>query len=103
MTESTRRIIDALLAVKKGKVASYGGVARAAGLQNGARQTVRVLHAMSEKFKLPWHRIVRADGSIALDEGAGRELQTELLRSEGVEVSPDGKIDLGQFGAKEYL
>jgi methylated-DNA-protein-cysteine methyltransferase-like protein len=47
---------------------------------------------MGNTEKLPWHRIVRADGRIALKEGAGKELQIELLRSEGVRVSKAGVV-----------
>jgi len=98
MTESTMGIIHAIKAIPAGKVSSYRDVARAAGLPNGARQTVRVLHSLSEKYDLPWHRVIRSDGAIALREGNGRELQIELLRSEGVVVSSGGKVDLARFG-----
>jgi len=97
MTDNTRKIIEQILAVPRGKVSSYGAVAAKAGLPNGARQTVRVLHSMSEKYSLPWHRIVRSDGRIAL-EGEGRALQITLLRGEGVKVSEDGKIDMKKYG-----
>ncbi|MDR1586016.1 MAG: MGMT family protein [Treponema sp.] len=92
MTETTRRIIEAIRAVPAGKVCSYRDAARAAGLPNGARQTARVLHSMAESEGLPWHRIIRSDGSIALKSGNGRELQIKLLRSEGVVVSKDGRV-----------
>ena len=92
MTDSTQRIIEQILAVPKGKVSSYRNIALKAGIPNGARQTVRVLHSMSEKYKLPWHRIIRSDGSIAL-EGEGRAIQIKLLCKEGVEVSASGRID----------
>ena len=97
MTETTRRIIEQILAVPKGKVSSYSGIALKAGLPNGARQTVRVLHSMTEKHKLPWHRIIRADGQIAL-EGEGRALQIGLLKAEGIKVSLQGKVDMQKFG-----
>jgi methylated-DNA-protein-cysteine methyltransferase-like protein len=97
MTENTRRIVEQILAVPRGKVSSYGGIAAKAGLPNGARQTVRVLHSMSEKYNLPWHRIIRSNGSIAL-EGEGRDLQIGLLKAEGIEVSAQGKVDLRKFG-----
>ena len=90
--------MEAIKAIPRGKVSSYRDVALAAGLPNGARQTVRVLHSLSEKFSLPWHRVIRVDGSIALGEGAGRELQMELLRREGVEVSAGGRVDMERFG-----
>ena len=97
MTDSTRRIIEQILAVPEGKVSCYRDIALKAGLPNGARQVVRILHTLSKKHALPWHRVIRCDGSIAL-EGDQRELQTELLRSEGIEVSPSGKVDMRRCG-----
>jgi methylated-DNA-protein-cysteine methyltransferase-like protein len=79
-------------------VTSYGAVAALAGLRNGARQVVRVLHVRSEKDRIPWHRVLRVDGSIALPPGAGFELQCSLLEAEGVEVSATGRVDLSRFG-----
>jgi methylated-DNA-protein-cysteine methyltransferase-like protein len=55
---------------------------------------------MSEKHGLPWHRVIRADGSIALENGGGRELQAALLRAEGVEVSESGRVDMARYGGK---
>jgi methylated-DNA-protein-cysteine methyltransferase-like protein len=98
VTDVTRKIIEQILAVPKGKVSSYRDVALKAGLPNGARQTVRVLHSMSEKYSLPWHRIIRSNGSIAFAEGEGRELQIKLLRRERVKVSDNGKIDMNKYG-----
>jgi methylated-DNA-protein-cysteine methyltransferase-like protein len=98
MTEVTERIIKAILAVPRGKVSCYRDIARKAGLPNGARQTVRVLHAMSEKYQLPWHRIIRADGCIALEKYQGGDLQAQLLRAEGVAVSKTGRVDMAKFG-----
>jgi methylated-DNA-protein-cysteine methyltransferase-like protein len=95
---STRRIVEQILAVPKGRVSSYRDIAKKAGLPNGARQTVRVLHSLSKKYNLPWHRIIRADGRIALKEGEGRELQIGLLRAEGIEVTPAGRIDMERYG-----
>ena len=97
MTDLTCRIIEQILAVPKGRVSCYSDIALKAGLPNGARQVVRVLHSLSEKYNLPWHRIIRRDGRIALQEGAGKELQTSLLHAEGVEVSPDGRVDMRMY------
>ncbi|MCL2196749.1 MAG: MGMT family protein [Treponema sp.] len=97
MTDNTRKIIEQILAVPKGKVCSYRDIALKAGIPNGARQTVRTLHSMSEKFNLPWYRIIRSDGTIGL-EGEGMVLQVKLLKKDGVKVSKDGKVDMEQFG-----
>jgi methylated-DNA-protein-cysteine methyltransferase-like protein len=100
MTESTLRIIAALKAVPPGRVSSYRDIALAAGLPNGARQVVRILHAMSRSYSLPWHRIIRASGRIALPAGAGKEEQIALLRAEGVKVSDAGTVEPRYFMAK---
>jgi methylated-DNA-protein-cysteine methyltransferase-like protein len=97
MTESTRRIIEAIRAIPPGKVSCYRDVGIRAGLPNGARQVARILHSMSESQRLPWHRVIRADGSIALESGSGREEQISLLRSEGIKVSKAGKVDMEKW------
>jgi methylated-DNA-protein-cysteine methyltransferase-like protein len=97
-SSTTQLIIEAIKQIPKGRVASYGRIAAMAGLANGARQVVRVLHSSSEKEHLPWHRLLKKDGSIAFALGEGFELQRQLLEAEGVEVSPEGKVDLLRFG-----
>jgi methylated-DNA-protein-cysteine methyltransferase-like protein len=97
VTETTRRIIEIIRSVPAGKVASYRDAALAAGLPNGARQVARLLHSMSETQKLPWHRIIRADGHIALPKESGGALQAELLRAEGVKVSKTLRVDMAQY------
>jgi methylated-DNA-protein-cysteine methyltransferase-like protein len=102
MTESTGRIIEAIRAIPAGKVSCYRDIGIKADLQNGARQVARILHSMSESQGLPWHRVIKADGFIALESGAGREEQIALLRSEGVTVSKAGKVDMKKFGASVF-
>ena len=97
-SEMTERIKTALRAIPKGRVSTYGAVAQAAGLANGARQVVRVLHASAASEGLPWHRVLRKDGSIALPPGSGFELQKALLESEGVQVGKGGVVDIGRYG-----
>ena len=98
MTRETERIVQAIKAIPPGWVSSYRDIARTARLPNGARQVAWVLHSVSRSQGLPWHRVIRADGSIAL-RGADRELQIGLLRTEGVEVSDSGRVDLGRYAA----
>jgi methylated-DNA-protein-cysteine methyltransferase-like protein len=68
--------------VPKGKVATYGDIAYAAGYPGAARQVAWALHTSSKG--LPWHRIVGADGKILLPGEGGFE-QRMRLRAEGVE------------------
>jgi len=92
MTQVTHNIIEQIISIPYGKVVSYGDIAKRAGLSNGARQVVRVLHMMTEKYNLPWHRVIRSDGKIAL-QGDDRDLQIAILYAEGVKVSVTGRVN----------
>jgi methylated-DNA-protein-cysteine methyltransferase-like protein len=83
--------------VPKGRVATYAQIAALAGSPLGARQVVRVLHACSRSDNLPWHRIINAQGRIALKPGQGYEEQRSLLMAEGVAFAADGSIDLKKY------
>jgi methylated-DNA-protein-cysteine methyltransferase-like protein len=94
----TDRILAVIRSIPKGKVASYGQVAAAAGSPRGARQVARLLHSLSEKEKLPWHRVINSAGRISLPiPGAGAR-QAALLRKEKVEVAENGTIRMEKFG-----
>ncbi len=67
--------------VPRGKVATYGDIAYAAGYPGAARQVAWALHA--ESAGLPWHRIVGAGGTILLTGEHGFE-QRMHLQAEGV-------------------
>src|SRR5260370_15942657 len=73
-------IRDTVRKIPKGKVASYGAVARAAGCPGRARQVVWALRASRG---LPWHRVVGAGGKILLPGESGLE-QRLRLETEGV-------------------
>lgn len=88
-------IIEIIKAVPYGKVCTYSEIARLAGLSNGARRVARILHACTAKYDLPWHRIVRYNGEIALGEDSGGAEQKELLMSEGVIFSSPNRVSLG--------
>ena len=83
---SADRILAAVRAIPRGQVAGYGEVAHRAGLPGRARLAAKVLSENTDP-KLPWHRVLRSDGRIALPEGskAFRE-QCQRLRAEGVTV-----------------
>jgi len=66
--------------IPKGKVATYGDIAYAAGFPGSARQVAWALH---QSRGLPWHRVVGAAGKILLAGEAGFE-QRLRLESEGV-------------------
>lgn len=77
------RILDRVRAIPEGFVRTYGDIDPAA-----PRLVGRVLAETEEK--LPWHRVVRADGSLA----KGRR-QRQLLDREGIPMRGD-RVDLRQ-------
>jgi methylated-DNA-protein-cysteine methyltransferase related protein len=74
------RIVTAIRKIPRGKVATYGSVARAAGHPGAARQVVGVLR---RALGLPWHRVLGAGGQIKLRGDSGVE-QRLRLEAEGV-------------------
>ncbi|MDB5102780.1 MAG: methylated-DNA-protein-cysteinemethyltransferase [Fibrobacteres bacterium] len=90
-------LLSVLRRIPKGKVASYGQVAALAGHPRGARQVVRLLHSLSEREKLPWHRVVDRNGHISLPMDGAGGLQAALLRKEGVKVSEAGALRMETF------
>lgn len=85
-------IWQAVCAIPRGRVSTYGSVARAAGLPGRARQTGFALRVAGDELNLPWHRVVGAGGRIVFPRAshAHRE-QTRRLRAEGVAVV-DGRV-----------
>jgi methylated-DNA-protein-cysteine methyltransferase-like protein len=85
------RIEATIRRIPKGKVSTYGAVARAAGLPRGARLVARVLH---RGFGLPWQRVLGAGGEIKLRGDSAIE-QRLRLEAEGVRFG-GRKVDLKQ-------
>jgi methylated-DNA-protein-cysteine methyltransferase related protein len=79
MTMHTR-ILDTIRKIPRGKVSTYGAIARAAGYPGAARQVVGVLH---RSFDLPWQRVLGAGGEIKLRGDSAIE-QRLRLEAEGV-------------------
>jgi methylated-DNA-protein-cysteine methyltransferase-like protein len=73
-------IVRSIRALPKGRVSTYGAIARAAGWPGAARQVVRVLQQVAG---LPWHRVVGAGGAIKCPGESAAE-QRFRLRMEGV-------------------
>ncbi|MBI5202245.1 MAG: MGMT family protein [Elusimicrobia bacterium] len=103
MAEDDRcaRIYAAVRRVPKGRVATYGQIARLAGLPGRARLVGKALGALKDA-SVPWHRIVNAAGKISgRSEADSPREQRRRLEREGVRFTPAGRIDLEgyRFGA----
>jgi methylated-DNA-protein-cysteine methyltransferase-like protein len=79
------RIWRAVADIPPGRVDSYGGVARRAGLPGRARLVGHALKAAPGDLDLPWHRVLNASGRISFPEGSeAHALQRRKLEAEGV-------------------
>ncbi|MEA2103500.1 MAG: MGMT family protein [Candidatus Cloacimonadota bacterium] len=93
LNKLTQNIITLIKNIPKGKVISYGKIAFFAGNPNGARQVVRILHSCSQKYDLPWHRVVNAKLQISFKDDDAISEQRVMLEKEGVRFSSKGKIE----------
>ena len=93
----TLNIITIIQNIPKGKVLTYGRIAKLAGNPRAARQVAWTLNSSTEKYNLPWHRVINSKGRIALNSEEGRNQQKYLLIKEGVEFSDEYKIDLNNY------
>lgn len=94
------RVYAVVRRVPRGRVVTYGQVARALGLFRGARAVGWALRALPAPLhdRVPWHRVVSAGGRIAARAGGGARRQAARLRAEGVRVSGEGVVDLRRHG-----
>lgn len=93
-----KSVWNVVCGIPKGHVLTYGEVARLAGRPNGARHVSQAMRLAPRKLKLPWHRVINAQGKIAIPEdSSGYRRQKDLLESEGV-VFLNGQVDLVRYG-----
>ncbi|SDZ97231.1 methylated-DNA-protein-cysteine methyltransferase related protein [Thalassobacillus cyri] len=90
----TKKVIHLISTIPEGNVMTYGQIAKLAGSPRGARQVARILHTMSRKYKLPWHRVVSAKGQIAIKDEETAEEQRIRLESEEVRIENGRYINL---------
>lgn len=72
--------------IPRGRVLSYGAVAKILRLKGGARSAGRAMSATPSGKGIPWHRVLNASGKIVIREPYA-SLQKKLLESEGVTVT----------------
>jgi methylated-DNA-protein-cysteine methyltransferase-like protein len=103
MSEYYQKIVETIQKIPRGRVATYGQIARLAGKPRAARTVAYVLHSSSRKAKLPWQRVINAQGRISLPRGGGYERQKMLLRAEGVQFDAGDRVDLKKYGWRERV
>jgi alkylated DNA nucleotide flippase Atl1 len=90
----SERVVEIALSIPKGKVTTYGRIARAAG--GGAMSSQSITGILAKSYNegtttIPFHRIVYANGTIWIDE-QHRAKRMKLYKEEKIEVNEKGKI-----------
>ncbi|MBP8063966.1 MAG: methylated-DNA--[protein]-cysteine S-methyltransferase [Acinetobacter sp.] len=98
MQDYIREFYGIIQLIPKGKVATYGQIAKLAGLPKHARHVGFALKNMADDTVVPWHRVINSQGKISLskEDGFGENIQIVKLQSEGVAVL-NGKVNLKLF------
>ncbi len=86
MSDRAERVLERIRKIPPGFVRAYGDVSP------GAPRFAGTVLAATDEPGLPWHRIVRADGTLAKGDR-----QRELLVAEGVRFTKAGRVDMGRF------
>lgn len=91
-------VYEAVQLIPRGKVATYGQIARMIGAPRSSRAVGYALHANPRPGVIPCHRVVNREGRLAPAFAfGGPEIQAQLLESEGVEVDENFTVDLEKY------
>jgi len=93
-----QRIWQVVMLIPPGRVATYGDVARQAGLPGAARRVGRALKGLPEDTAIPWHRVVNAQGRLVVP-GGGPALtrQRRRLEHEGIDFHGGHSLSLKRY------
>lgn len=91
-------IFQVIAQIPYGRVASYGHIARLAGIPKHSRLVGYVLKHMDADSSLPWYRVINSQGKISLSKlnDQGQNIQAQLLMAEGILVIGD-KVKMKEF------
>jgi methylated-DNA-protein-cysteine methyltransferase-like protein len=96
MTPSFRdQVYEVVRRIPRGKVATYGQIARLLGQPRAAREVGWALRDSPDGLDVPWQRVINAQGRVSFPAGSeGAALQRAMLEDEGVVFGPDGSVNL---------
>jgi len=99
-TGSHQKIYAVVRRIPRGRVTTYGTVARLAGFHGQARLVGYALSALPTSTAVPWHRVINAQGRLSLERAGSSSGVTQRLRleREGIRVDASGRVALATFG-----
>jgi methylated-DNA-protein-cysteine methyltransferase-like protein len=92
------RVYAVVRRVPTGRVATYGQVARVAGLGDHARMVGYALAALPNETTVPWHRVINAQGTVSRRRSGDSLSQRMRLEREGVRFDARGRASFARFG-----
>lgn len=99
-TESNfrRRVYELMAGLPVDKVTTYGDIASMAGSPRAARIVGGIAHTGPDE--LPWHRLVNAQGGLAIGFPGGQEVQRQLLLQDGIKCDEQWRVE--NFGERRW-
>lgn len=101
ISEFTKKVMQQILMIPTGKVATYKQIAELSGKPQASRGVSWILHSCSTTYKLPWHRVLNSQGKISFDRTSHNyRKQKSLLKNEGV-VFDGEQLDMTKYQWKK--
>ena len=88
-----QKVYKKLMQVPKGKITTYGDLAKAVGLKNGQRAIGRIMNKNPYPAIIPCHRVIKSDGKIG-GYAYGEEIKQNMLNKEGIKIQKGKILDL---------
>jgi len=98
-TINSEDVYNMLLTIPKGKVSTYGDLAKALGNPSASRHVGRILSKNPNPIKVPCHRVIMSNGKIG-GYALGTQMKKELLQNEGVIFADDYRVN--EFSKVRY-
>lgn len=98
MAQFSELVYEVVQQIPKGRVATYGQIARLIGKPRAARMVGYALHRNPKPGIIPCHRVVFKTGQLAQGFAfGGPDAQRELLAAEGIQFDEKGQVLMDQF------
>lgn len=92
------RVYELMAKLPDDKVTTYGDLAAMAGSPRAARIVGGIAH--TGPLDLPWHRLVNAQGGLAIGFPGGQDVQRQLLAGDGIECNQEWHVK--DFGERRW-
>lgn len=99
MTSFEEKVLHIVRKIPKGKVMSYGQIAKIIGTPKAAREVGWAMHNLGGTPNFPWWRVLNNKGTISLKETLDNSPNTQqkLLEAEGIEFLSDLQLDIERY------